>query len=61
MSFSSYLKESRAEMNHVSWPTQAQTITYTVVVVVLSIATALLLGAFDFIFTKGLEFVVNNI
>ena len=60
MSISTYLRESRAEMNHVSWPTRAQAITYTVVVVVLSVGTAAFLGAFDYLFKVGIEFIINH-
>ena len=60
MSIASYLRESRAEMNHVSWPTQAQTITYTLVVVVLSLATAAFLGAFDYLFKLGIELLIRR-
>lgn len=49
-----YLQETRAEMRHVAWPTQSQTIVYTILVVVLSVAVSLYLGLFDFIFTTSL-------
>ncbi len=45
-------------MKHVSWPTQKQTSIFTALVIVVSIFTALYLGAFDFMFTKILELVV---
>ncbi len=54
-SFIQYLRDVRAELTHVSWPSQAQTISYTALVIVVVIITALLLGASDFIFTLGLE------
>ena len=46
-----YLKEVRAEMKHVSWPTRSQTIVYTVVVIALSLATAVYLGLWDYLFS----------
>lgn len=46
-----YLKDVRAEMKHVSWPTRAQTIMYTIVVVAISLATAVYLGLFDYLFS----------
>jgi preprotein translocase subunit SecE len=49
-----YLSETKAELKHVTWPTKNQAILFTVIVVVFSIATAFFLGAFDFLFTKGL-------
>jgi len=49
-----YVKETSAEMKHVSWPTRRQALVYTAVVIVISLATALFLGAFDFLFTKGI-------
>jgi preprotein translocase subunit SecE len=42
-----YIKETRAEMKHVSWPTRKQAIQYTVTVVGFSVITALMLFAFD--------------
>lgn len=47
-----YLKEVRAEMKHVSWPTRRQTITYTLVVIAISLATAVYLGVFDYLFSS---------
>lgn len=50
-----YFKDTRAELKHVSWPTRRQAVTFTVIVIVISVATALYLGAFDFVFTRLLE------
>ncbi len=64
MSFSQYLKDTQAELHHVAWPTRAQTIQYTLLVVALSVFVAVYLGFFDFVFTKalarGLEFVPST-
>ncbi len=49
-----YLKDTRAELRHVAWPTRAQTIVYTVIVAALSVGVALYLGFFDYLFTTGL-------
>jgi preprotein translocase subunit SecE len=46
-----YLKDVRAEMRHVSWPTRRQTILYTIVVIAISLATAVYLGVFDYLFS----------
>ncbi|MEK7567879.1 MAG: preprotein translocase subunit SecE [Patescibacteria group bacterium] len=48
MALKDYLKETREEMRHVSWPTRNQITAYTIVVIAISIATALYLGAFDY-------------
>jgi preprotein translocase SecE subunit len=53
-----YIKEVRAEMKHVSWPSRAQTIMYTVVVVAVSLFTAVYLGAWDFLFAKLIAAIV---
>ena len=50
-----YLKDTRGELKHVSWPTQRQAIIFTVLVILVSIFTALFLGFFDFIFTRALD------
>jgi len=46
-----YLKETKGELRHVKWLTRKQTINYTLVVIVFSIAVALFLGFFDYIFS----------
>lgn len=52
-----YLKDVRAEMKHVSWPTRRQAVVYTLVVIAVSLVTALYLGLLDYFFT----FVVQKI
>lgn len=51
MSFSTYLKETKGELKHVSWPTRTQAVLFTTLVIVLSIVMAAYLGAFDYLFT----------
>lgn len=54
MNVASYIKETKAEMKHVSWPTRRQVVVYTAIVIAVSLMTALLLGLFDFIFSRSL-------
>ncbi len=42
-----YIKESKAEFAHISWPTRHQALGFTMLVVALSIITAVYLGLFD--------------
>ncbi len=55
MSITSYIKETRAEFAHVTWPTRKQAIAYSLAVIVISLVVAYLLGAFDKIFQLGLS------
>ncbi len=55
---SNFLKEIKAELSHVVWPTRKQTIYYTILVIVLSIVVAYFLGIFDYIFLDGLKLLV---
>lgn len=50
-----YIKETRGELKHVSWPTRKQATVFTVVVVIISLVTAGYLGFFDWLFSKILE------
>jgi len=50
-----FLKEVRLEMKKVNWPTQKETIKYTLIVIGLSVTVAIFLGALDFIFTTLLN------
>ena len=55
---SKYFKDTAAEMKHVSWPTQSQTIIYSALVIGVSIFVALFVGAFDYVFTQILNRVI---
>jgi len=47
---STFLRDVRAELAKVSWPGRSQTIRFTLIVVGLSLALAIYLGALDFLF-----------
>lgn len=53
-----YLKETRTEMKHVNWPTRRQAISFTAIVVGITVAFAIFLGLFDYFFTYLLEIVI---
>jgi preprotein translocase SecE subunit len=52
MAITNYLREVRAEMKHVRWPTRQQTIAYAVLVIAISIAVAVGLGLLDALFQR---------
>ena len=60
MRITQYVKDTRAELAHVNWPTREQTIHFTVLVIGVSIATAALLGLSDFVFSKLLTLLLPN-
>lgn len=53
-----YLKDTRAELKHVSWPTQRQAVIYTALIIAVSVVVALTLGLFDFLFTQALDWFI---
>ncbi|MBI4812102.1 preprotein translocase subunit SecE [Candidatus Falkowbacteria bacterium] len=55
-----YLKASIEEMKKVAWPTKKETYNYTFLVIGISLAVAAFLGGLDYVFNKGLEFVINR-
>ena len=55
-----YIKETKAEMSHVTWPTRTDVALFTATVILVSILTALFLGVFDFLFSRGLEMVLPD-
>lgn len=57
MSITKYLKETKEELKEVKFPTVSQTITFTALVVALSIIVAIVLGGADF----GLKTLVSKI
>jgi preprotein translocase subunit SecE len=50
-----YIRESRVELKKVVWPSRKQTKNHTLLVIGISIAVALFLGAVDFILNQILE------
>ncbi len=56
-----YFREAKMELEKVAWPTQKDTVMYSVIVLVLSLVTAAFIGALDFGLSKGLEFLVSKI
>lgn len=51
MSISDYIKDTKGEMKHVSWPTRRQTTLFTILVVAISVIVSAYLGVFDYLFT----------
>ena len=49
-----------AELRQVNWPTKKQTITYTVLVIVVSTIVALYVGAFDYLFSQGINLLIQT-
>ncbi len=54
-----YLLDTKAELKHVSWPTQRQAAVYTALVIVISGLTAVFVGLFDHFFTKALDLLIH--
>ena len=58
--FIKYIKDTLHELKQVSWPTQKQAFIYTALVIGISTIVALYVGAFDYLFTTAINFVVNG-
>ena len=56
-----YLKDTRMEFRHVTWPTARQAMVYTALIIVVSIIVALLVGVFDFLFTNLLDWALGRL
>jgi len=56
-----YFQATASEMRQVTWPTQRQAALYTVLVIAISIAVSLFVGAFDFVFSQGISALINRI
>jgi preprotein translocase subunit SecE len=53
-----YLRETRAELDHITWPTRKQTLIFTVLVVLFSVFVGVYLGLLDFGFARLLDMYV---
>ncbi len=54
-----YFIDSKAELKKVSWPTKKETIKSSILVIVISLLTAIFLGAVDFFLNLGLEKILS--
>ncbi len=51
-----FFSEAKTELRHVNWPTRQEAIRLTLIVVGISLALAIFLGAFDYLFS----FLIKN-
>ena len=58
MDFIKYLKETKAELKEVTFPTISQTVVYTVAVVAISVVVAVALGGIDLGLREGLTKII---
>lgn len=58
MKITEYIKDTRGEMEHVTWPSRQQALLYASAVVIVSVFIAFLLGLFDYIFARLLTLLV---
>jgi len=58
MGLINYLRETKGELRHVTWPTRRQAVNYTIVVLLISIGTGLFLGLLDYLFAQGLQRII---
>ena len=47
-----FLKEVQAELKKVHWPTRAETIKFTTIVIFITFVVAIYIGSLDYIFAK---------
>jgi len=55
-----YIKEVVVEMKKVTWPSRAEVISSTIVVIIVSLFFAVLVGAFDRLMERILFFVIGK-
>jgi len=54
-----YLKESKAELKKVTWPTKKEVTKHTLLVIGISLAVAAFLGSLDYLFSLGFEIIIK--
>ena len=59
--FTEFLKEARAELGKVTWPTRKELYESTILVIVSVILITIFIGAVDFVFNQALQLFAQNI
>ena len=54
-----YLKETRAELKKVNWPSRQEATNLTLIVIAVTTFMALLLGTIDYVFAKLFELILG--
>jgi preprotein translocase subunit SecE len=54
-----YLRDTRGELRKVSWPTRQQATNLTLIVLAVTVAMAIFLGAVDFLFASLISLIVS--
>lgn len=54
-----FVRETIDELQKVAWPTRAEVIRLTVVVVVISLVVGLYIGGLDYVLVKAVEYIVK--
>lgn len=54
-----YLKETRAELRKVSWPSREEAFNLTAIVMAVTTAMAVFLGVMDYIFSKLFSLIIR--
>lgn len=55
-----YVRSTMAELRQVAWPTKQEAMLYTVLVIVISAIVALYVGGFDYLFSQGINQLINR-
>ncbi len=55
-----YLRETRAELRKVVWPSRDEAVNLTGIVVATIIAMSVFMGFFDYVFTLLFRFLINR-
>jgi len=54
-----YIKDSYVELKKVTWPTKKETTNYTILVIGISLAIAVIIGVLDYLLNFGIELVIK--
>ncbi|HYE22872.1 MAG TPA: preprotein translocase subunit SecE [Candidatus Paceibacterota bacterium] len=55
-----YLKNVRAELKHVVWPTQKQATTHVILILLICAFGVALIAALDYVFTQGIAYLISR-
>ena len=60
MQIVNFFKEVKAELDKIVWPTREQTIRYSILVIIVAVASGVFLGGLDYVLTLATDFLIKN-
>lgn len=58
-SLATYLRNVRAELDHITWPRPRTAVVHVALIVFITLVTAIIISGLDYVFSHAIQYVLN--